>query len=135
MTIEVEQLRNINNQLKEMLDKIPHQIEMLRLELSLCDKERSDILHLIELSNFNASEGYRLSRDLQITQRKRREVKNELHILQQIKDDVGVHRPLVHQASSVEKIFAKSSVKKKYTPRVRKDFTEQFRKIEAMREA
>ena len=48
------------------------------------DKEISDIYHYIELYAFNASDGYKLAKMLKDRLNRRREIKNELEILNRI---------------------------------------------------
>lgn len=54
-------------------------------ELSQADLYEQDVLHMIENRNFNASEGYKLSKMLHDNRKKRREIKNELEPLKMLK--------------------------------------------------
>lgn len=50
-------------------------------ELSRADKEISDIYHNIELTSFNAYQGYMYCKQLQTVLRNRRRIKNEIEII------------------------------------------------------
>lgn len=131
MIAEVTQIENATKVLQESLKNIPLQIGRIQKELQLCDQESSDLLHLIEFSSFHASEGYKLCRDLQITRQKRRKLKNELVTLEQIHEQLGVHRPMSHQTEAIEKVINKRKrtiANSKYTPKVRSDLIERFNK-------
>lgn len=131
MVVEVEQIEMATKILQDSLNSIPLQINRLEKELTLCNQESSDLIHLIEFSNFHASEGYKLCRDLQITRKRRREIKNELETLTQIQAKLITHRPMHHQTQAIEKVISKRKetiANSKYTPRVRSDLIERFNK-------
>lgn len=50
----------------------------LNEQLSIKDQEISDIRHVIELGNFNASQGYKLAKDMQEALQERRRIKTQL---------------------------------------------------------
>ena len=122
--------KEVIKELKSIVKNAPTYLDMLHKEISLCDKEISDIYHAIEATNFSASEGYKLSKDLQITLRRRREVKYEIDILTEIRDSAKKNRSLEHQLNIVENLFAKHENRVKnatYTPRVRKDLKDFYK--------
>lgn len=53
-------------------------------ELSKIDKERTDIEHFIEIYPLSASQGYKMAKKLQNCLSRRREIKNEIGILNRI---------------------------------------------------
>jgi hypothetical protein len=55
-------------------------------ELSRVDQMRSDVLHIIEFLNFNAVEGYKFAKMLQVISQARRKIKNRLEEREQIKE-------------------------------------------------
>lgn len=123
-------LKESITELKNIIKNSPVYLDMLHKELSLCDREKSDIEHAIEATNFNASEGWKLSRDLQITLRRRREIKYEIDILKEIRDASKKNRSLEHQLNIVENLFLKHEDRinnATYTPRVRKDLKELYK--------
>lgn len=131
MIVEVHQIQKAAKDFYQALETIPNQIELLEKEIKLCDQETSDLLHLIELSRFHASEGYKLCRDLQITRKRRRAAKDELETLNQIKEKLRTNRPMQHNATIVDNVIGRRSntlENRQYTPRVRSDLIERFNK-------
>lgn len=119
------------NMLKEAVEKAPKQLNILHKELQLCDKEISDIYHTIEKINFNASDGFKIYKDLQITLQRRRDIKNEIDILKQIKDENNKQRTIAHQLTIMDNVFSKHNNRIEnatYTPRVRRDLDKYHRK-------
>lgn len=55
-------------------------------EIRKADQETQDILHEIELTRFNAYEGYELTKKLQEVRQRRRRLKNEKEALKDIKE-------------------------------------------------
>lgn len=56
-------------------------------ELSQADLYEQDILHIIESGGFNAAEGYKLAKMICDNRQKRRQIKNELEPLSQLKNN------------------------------------------------
>lgn len=131
MYINFEEIEAIAKDLHSKFEYLPKQIEVLQTEESLCDQEISDLLHIIELSAFNASEGYKYSRELQITLQKRREIKNEVTSLRQLKQSLESVNGMKEKLTTLnQKIGERNKIvlSKKYTPRVRSDLIERFNK-------
>ncbi|HHW03390.1 MAG TPA: hypothetical protein GXX35_11400 [Thermoanaerobacterales bacterium] len=108
----------------EILSTIDDEWSQLHQQLQQCDLESSDLLHEIELSKFNACEGYLLAKKLQEVRRRRREIKNTQEILQCIKDFAGNNKNLAIALyklikSMEEKLEIQQS--RVYVPRVRQD--------------
>ena len=81
--------------------------------LSEADKEISDILHYIEFFNFSASDGYKLSKALKDVRLRRREIKNQIEIIEYINSSTGTSISEGHLNRQLEAIS-----EKQYTPRV-----------------
>lgn len=131
MTVQVLEIELAARQLHEAMERVPSQIVRLEKEITLCQQEVSDLLHLIELSNFNASEGYRMSKELQITLERRRHCKDELESLKQLEEKLKKHRPIKDQTNMINlTIQARKQVlaTRTYSPRVRSDLIERFNK-------
>lgn len=113
--------------LSTLSTKVPERLEMIPKELELLDKEKLDIEHEIEMKNHSASSGYRMYRDLQITLRKRRELKDELVTLQRISERMSNRNPLTsHVGGLSQSIKSREDYKKArtYSVRVRKDLAD-----------
>ena len=74
----------------------------LSKKISQADKLISDIYHQIEYENFNACEGYKLAKKMQVALRARRGIKNEMAIIQHI------HQCGISDISRIEEIAAKT---------------------------
>lgn len=74
-------------ELKQLFNEISDEYNRLYLEIGKCDLKQQDLLHEIENCNFNASQGYRLAKELKEIREKRREVKNDFTIIEMIKKD------------------------------------------------
>lgn len=131
MTVEFKEIEFAASQLAHILNQVPDQIERLKKEIQLCDLETTDLLHLIELSSFNASDGYGLARDLQLTQQQRRKCKNELESLTSFYAKSQKSRTMKQQSDVINTLVEQrkqSLADKQYSPRVRLDLVERFRK-------
>lgn len=109
--------------LDELKDKVKDAAEILATYrgnkdylidmLSEADKEISDILHYIEFFNFSASDGYKLSKALKDVRLRRREIKNQIEIIEYINSSTGTSISEGHLNRQLEAIS-----EKQYTPRV-----------------
>jgi len=77
--------KNYSEQLLGIYSDIKHDFETLTNELSQSDLYEQDVLHMIENGKFNASDGYKFAKMIYDNRIKRREIKNELEPLQQLK--------------------------------------------------
>jgi archaellum component FlaC len=101
-----------------------HNEELLRN----VDMEIQDILHAIELSNFNAYGGFKLSKELQKARQERRRIKEEMEMMEPIiKDFLNFVKPTEKNISitlgNVRKAVARQS-NRCYSMRTRKDLQE-----------
>ena len=77
--------KNYSEQLLNIYSNIKQDFETLTNELSQSDLYEQDVLHMIENRKFNASDGYKFAKMIYDNRIKRREIKNELEPLQQLK--------------------------------------------------
>lgn len=75
-------------QLKDIMKKISDRETFLQKELSKIDSEREDILHYIELSKYNAVQGWKLLKKLKEVSQRRRNIKEELGYLSSINSKI-----------------------------------------------
>lgn len=78
-----------------IFDRGPGEKERLVAAMSQVDREINEIYHEIEASNFNAAEGYRLAKRLQLKLRERRQIKIDLQIMQRLAPFLETHRDRV----------------------------------------
>ena len=89
-------------------------------KLSEVDKEISDINHYIEFGKFNAYQGWLAFNMLRHRLRKRRKIKNELLVIQQLGDSKITSSML----QAIKKSIAEMD-NRKYIPRVLNELFEQ----------
>ena len=65
---------------------IDKRLQKLSEEQSVADIKQSDILHYIENHNLNASQSCKLVKQLKKVRKERREIKNEIDVIQSLKD-------------------------------------------------
>ena len=65
---------------------IDKRLQKLSEEQSVADIKQSDILHYIENHNLNASQSCKLIKQLKKVRKERREIKNEIDVVQSLKD-------------------------------------------------
>lgn len=75
-------------QLKDLMKKISDRETFLQKELSKIDSEREDILHYIELSKYNAVQGWKLLKTLKEVSQRRRSIKEELGYLSSVNSKI-----------------------------------------------
>lgn len=73
--------------LKEIFNDVTSDYNRLFLEIGKCDLKQQDILHKIENSNFNAAQGYNLAKELKEVREIRRQYKNEMAVVEEIKNN------------------------------------------------
>ena len=79
----IEQVKALNNLIQ------PQYRKLLSSQLSAVDKEIVDIYHYIEVTNFNACEGYKACKQLKNALIARRQIKNEMAVILHI-DQCGL---------------------------------------------
>lgn len=124
MTVSAKEVGDTIEELSRLIENIPNQIKMMNIEIMLCDREEQDILHKIELESFNAYQGWNLAKDIQITRRKRRELKDELEDLTRLQESLLSSRTIRQHIQSIEDFMDhKENFRnhRTYTLRVRKD--------------
>jgi hypothetical protein len=95
-------------------------------DLKQCEMETQDLLHEIELTNFNAYRGYLLCKQLQDVRQRRRQLKNKMEILRTLKEFIENNKQLkislYKTLSTMEKTEEHQS-QRMYLPRVRTDIS------------
>lgn len=94
-------------------------------DVSTVDCELQDLLHEIELTSFNASEGYQLARKIKEVLMRRRQIKDCFKIIQLlddnfIKNNKGIGVTLFKALKNIRNL-KESQSKRVYHPRVRTD--------------
>jgi signal recognition particle GTPase len=98
------------SELDNLVNNINKDFELLSKKQSEYDSMLSDIYHKIENANFNACEGYYLTKQLQELLRKRRVVKDEFSRLNTLRQLLGnsLHKQINNSKQSIGKAKKKS---------------------------
>jgi len=113
MTYTEELVNDLNN----IVNKISDEGNKRSKDLSNIDKELTDVYHYIEFSNFDVVRGYKAYKELQDVLKKRREIKNDLKLLSNLRANIpGLDK--VNEACIISDIDVNNQ---NYTPRVRED--------------
>jgi hypothetical protein len=112
-------------QFARLLDTIETDLGELISAQSSIDLEQQDILHEIELTKFNAVEGFLLASKLKEIRHRRREITNDLEVCQSFVDSFyknhkGLGVTLYKSLKYMQQIRQTQGAKV-YTPRVRTD--------------
>ncbi len=98
------------NQLLYLVETVLKQFEQNDASISKYDSERGDLDHIVELTSYNAAEGYQLVRKIRENRRKRRICKDENHAMktlyEYIKRNEGLLRDLRAIVKATEKQVA-----------------------------
>lgn len=79
--MEIEQTTIL---IRDAIRDVPKQYNANAERIRELEKERIDLLHLIELVDLNAREGYKVYKELQSLQKERRKMKDENELLKHV---------------------------------------------------
>lgn len=124
---------------KEIAEKLLNYLTEMELEYNntckaaiRADKEVQDLLHDMELTNFNACEGYIMAKKMQEVRRRRRVLKDDIETFKILKENTS------HIPKQIKTIVSKIKQKESdfrlrfYRPRVRADLklvTDKVKKV------
>lgn len=116
--------RSLAMELENIVLKIDEAYEESKNEMSRLDLMRQDVLHYIEGNTFNASEGYKYSKALQLISKERRQLKYEHEELELLR--ARTHRyskQILKSAEETRTISMQNDIKREngyrqYKPRV-----------------
>lgn len=109
---------------------LPKRYDEAKREIKQCELEIEDLEHVLEFSNFNASDGYKLAKELKEVRQKRRTLKNELELLEVIKRLNTFPKPQEkHICQAIGDIRKTLQVQKErcYSMRIRHDLQDRVR--------
>lgn len=66
----------------QLYEDVQSEVKELKTQQSLLDLKQQDLLHIIEGTSFNASDGYKLAKAIQDCRKQRRLIKNELDTME-----------------------------------------------------
>jgi hypothetical protein len=103
---------------------IENELQATDKAIRMCDTELCDIMHEIELTKFNACEGYYLTKEIQRIRKLRREWKDYEEQLDILKRFLGNHKNARNELRNLIKVIEEKKehqIHRMYTPRVRND--------------
>jgi hypothetical protein len=116
---------------REVFVNYPNRIINLERDLRNVEMEIVDLLHVIEFKNFNAYEGFKLSKEVKDARHRRRLIKDELEFLEPIKSLLNVvAKPSSHHINQTIGSIRKVEMHQRgrsYRMRVRKDLQKQLK--------
>jgi hypothetical protein len=79
--------QDYSEQLLEIYNNINTEVRRLCAEVNTADLYDMDMLHIIENTNFNACDGFKLAKSIKENRTFRRQIKNELETMKQLKNN------------------------------------------------
>jgi len=116
---------------RDMVREIPDRYHSNNKEITKLQEETQDLLHMIEMVNFNARDGYKLSKALKEVRKRRRELKDENQLLEPI---VPLLKKYRNELNNMDKILGEIRKRERlqdvrgYRCRVRDDLQESLNK-------
>lgn len=109
--------------LRNIIVNYPKQYRLLKEQLTTIEKERQDLLHVLELGNLNAVEQSKIARELKEVSLKRRLVKDDIEVLEGIYDftNGSINKNTIGDVIGKTRGIIKRRKNRKYNLRVRKD--------------
>src|SRR5690606_10588129 len=120
----VEIYKSAVKQLQQVVSQTPQRIKKLHELIQRADWEEQDLLHLAELENFNAAEGYYITKQISQVRKRRRAYKDELTVLDELRKIANNNSKLEAHVNLLGKSInsdIKKKEERKYNIRVRKD--------------
>lgn len=108
----ITKLRELNGLAYEVNERK----KQLVSELKMVEERQQDILHYIEFCSLNACQGYKIYKQLKDVRRERRQIKNELEVVQFILD-----KKITDTVSQEATDLIANIQKRQYEPRVLKE--------------
>jgi DNA repair ATPase RecN len=122
----------ITSRLLDSFETVRKTIDKIESDHEFCDKELNDLTHALEFISFNASEGYKLAKQMKESRIKRRNAKNLKEELQPLYDLMKRYNNFFKELKNVHaEIEAIRGLQQKriYSPRVRTDMQDAFEKV------
>ena len=112
--------QEVLSNLEDICIELKKRKHMLNLELSTADKKKTDIEHYIEFYQLSASQGYKVAKMLKDCLEERRNIKNELQI---IDNALGMSIGYIANGKGHDLLVKKTD--KQYQPRILKELFNQ----------
>lgn len=80
----MENIQSVLESVQEFYLKYPEKLEQMKLDYQNVCMERQDLLHALEFGSLNGPQLTKLSIELKNVQQKRRQLKNEIEVFEQV---------------------------------------------------
>jgi len=106
----------------ESFETLKYEIDSVNQKIRDIHSEQDDLLHELELTKFNACEGYQLSKELQILRHKRRHYKDQEEQMDMIRGVINKYKWIVNDLKPLVKMLEEKEnhqIHRQYTPKIR----------------
>ena len=106
----------------ESFETLKYEIDSVNQKIRDIHSEQDDLLHELELTKFNACEGYQLSKELQILRVKRRHYKDQEEQMDMIRGVINKYKWIVNDLKPLVKMLEEKEnhqIHRQYTPKIR----------------
>lgn len=125
---EVTEMRSVEelvNSLHCIFTELPKHYEANENEITELDKEQQDLLHIIELTRFDAYKGFKYAKEIQRLRERRRELKDENELLINLYNFANDNKKLSNSVNTVKHKYKQTiqvQANRSYKFRVREEF-------------
>lgn len=113
----------------DAFEELKLDMDTISKKIKDCNSEQEDLLHELELTKFNACEGYLLAKEIQTLRHKRREYKDLEEQLDLLKLFMNKHKWVINDLKPLIKVIEEKKehqIHRQYTPRIRSNLKSIF---------
>jgi len=106
----------------ESFETLKYEMDSINQKIRDIHSEQDDLLHELELTKFNACEGYQLSKELQILRHKRRHYKDQEEQMDMIRGVINKYKWIINDLKPLVKLLEEKEnhqIHRQYTPKIR----------------
>ena len=103
-------------------ETLRHDMDTISQKIRDIHSEQDDLLHELELTKFNACEGYNLAKELQILRHKRRQYKDQEEQLDMLRGFMNKYKWVISDLKPLIKLLEEKQehqLHRRYTPKIR----------------
>jgi len=106
----------------ESFETLKYEMDSINQKIRDIHSEQDDLLHEVELTKFNACEGYQLSKELQLLRHKRRHYKDQEEQMDMIRGVINKYKWVINDLKPLVKLLEEKEnhqIHRQYTPKIR----------------
>ena len=106
----------------ESFETLEYEMDSINQKIRDIHSEQDDLLHEVELTKFNACEGYQLSKELQLLRHKRRHYKDQEEQMDMIRGVINKYKWVINDLKPLVKLLEEKEnhqIHRQYTPKIR----------------